>query len=125
MDALMLAVATALATKAAEATAGTAWAALVARVRASLHRHPDAAKALAEAEATPEDERQIRALANQLAAVAKAEPEFSEQLRSLWDSAKPELSSSTVRNTISGSVYGSSIQAGSIVITTGIPPTVP
>jgi hypothetical protein len=101
VDPILSAVATTLATKAAGG--------LYELVRKVFRRHPDAAKALEAAQGAEPDSRPVQALAERLAEVTAAEPEFDRQLREL-----ASADHGGVVNQISGNVVGKVIQARDI-----------
>lgn len=107
VDAVLMAVATALASKGAEAAvAGTrdAWAGLVRLVRERFAGDEAAGSALAEARQQPESVAARDRLAEALARVMEADPEFCEQVRSLWAQASSvSATDGGVVNQVSGS----------------------
>jgi hypothetical protein len=109
MDPILLSIAGVLATKAT----GT----LFDLVKKTFSRHPKAAAALAAAVDEPPDSTPVRALAERLAKVEAAEPEFSKQLRDEW--AKITTTTQTadhggVTNSVTGTVSGTVVQARDI-----------
>lgn len=124
-DEVMLAVASALAGKAAEAAAGgarSAWNALVRVVRERFTRDRAAAEALGAAQAQPEDQAAVHGLSRALDRVAADDPEFAEQVRVLWPLASKELSARDggVLNVSTGTVGGHLIQARDLRIEGGL-----
>ncbi len=124
-DEIMVAVAAALAGKAAEALAEGArgaWDALVRLLRRRLGHDPAASAALAAAEAGQRDETAVQELAAALERIAAADADFAAQMRSLWPQAQAELSASGggVINVSSGTVRGHLIQAGDLHVDGGL-----
>jgi hypothetical protein len=115
-DPVLIAVATALAGKAAGAIASGGAAALrslLDLVKAKFAGRPDAEQALQAAHDEPQRTENVDRLAAALEEVAAADPEFGEQLRSLWDRASAELHADHggVINEVSGTVGGNVVQA--------------
>jgi hypothetical protein len=124
-DEIMMAVAAALAGKAAEAAvegARGAWDALVRLVRGRFGRDRGAAAALKAAQAQPMDQAAVRELGQALERVALADPSFAEQVRALWPHASAELSARDggVVNVSTGAVGGHLIQARDLRIEGGL-----
>jgi hypothetical protein len=108
VEPVLLAIASTLATKAA----GT----LYDLVKSAFGRHPKAAAALVAAADEEPESAAVRALAERLAQVEAAEPEFREQLRSAWTQIAGEqvADHGGVVNQITGNVTGSVVQARDI-----------
>lgn len=124
-DEIMMAVASALAGKAAETALGgarSAWNALVRLVRERSARDDTAAAALEAAQAQPEDQAAVQELSRALDRVAGADPGFAEQVRELWPLASAELSARDggVLNVSTGTVGGHLIQARDLQIQGGM-----
>lgn len=124
-DEITMALASALAGKAAEAAVGGArgvWNALVRLVRERFTRDDAAAKALDAAQAEPEDQAAVHKLSRALDRVAAVDPEFAEQVRALWLPASQELSvpDGGVLNVSTGTVTGHLIQARDLRIEGGL-----
>lgn len=124
-DAVMMAVAAALAGKAAEAVfegGRSAWAALVRLVRDRFGQDNAAAAALEAARQQPADPQRVRELAAALERVAAVDRSFAAGMRALWPQASAELSAQeggTV-NVSGGSVGGHLIQARDLHIDGGL-----
>jgi hypothetical protein len=119
-DALLLAVAAALAGKAAEAALDggrSAWGALVRLVRDRLHGD-DAQATLATAGSQPNDQ----ALAAALERAAAADAGFGVRLRELWPRAQAELSAREdgVVNVAGGTVGGHLVQVRDLRVEGGM-----
>ncbi|MBT8227940.1 MAG: hypothetical protein HKP61_01000 [Dactylosporangium sp.] len=84
-----------------------------ALVRERLHRNPSDEAALDTAVRRPNDPAAIEALARLLDQRMRDDPRFADQLKALWEGATPDIPvrHDEVSNTISGTVYGSAIQA--------------
>lgn len=124
-DEIMMAVASALAGKFAEAAVGgarSAWGTLVRLVRDRFAHDTVASAALAVADARPTDEVAIRELGQVLERVGTADPSFGEQVRALWPQASAELSATSggVLNVSTGTVTGHLIQARDLHIEGGM-----
>jgi hypothetical protein len=108
VEPILISIATTLATKAA----GN----LYDLVRSTFRRHPDAAKALEAATGAEPDSEPVRALAERLAEVTAADPEFDGRLRAEW--VRVEVTQHAdhggVSNQITGNVTGKVVQAGDI-----------
>ena len=109
VDPILLSIAGTLATKATGA--------LFDLVKSTFSRHPKAVAALEAAADEEPDSTPVLALAERLAQVEAAEPEFGRQLRDEW--AKVATTTQTadhggVTNSITGNVSGTVIQTGSI-----------
>lgn len=117
IDPMMLAVATALATKAAEGLSEAGRAAfgkLVHRVRARLAAEPDGTRTLESAEGHPGDERLVERLAATLSTAADRDPVFAADLARLWSAVRDTAvvaAHDGVVNQQSGSVGGHVVQA--------------
>jgi hypothetical protein len=113
-DPIMLAVATTLAVRAAEAVAdgGTAaWSSLVALVRRRFATDEGARRALEDAQANPDDQATVQVLAGSLDRLAEQDRDFDAELRDLWTQiADAEHERGTVVNHNSGTVTGSLLQ---------------
>jgi hypothetical protein len=130
VDPVLEAAATALATKAADTVVEgvrSAWSALVRLVCTRFAGDPTAQTALDAASAEPTDTEKIEALTDELARAERADPEFGQQLRRLWEQAAMEVraESGGVVNQISGSVGGHAVQARDIAggVSFGQPPS--
>ena len=99
IDPILTSIATTLATKAAGGLYD-----LVSKV---FRRHPQAQLALAAAQGAEPDSAPVHALAERLAEVTAAEPEFDRELRELADHGG-------VINKVSGNVTGNVVQARDI-----------
>lgn len=99
IDPILTSIATALATKAA----GSLYE-LVSKV---FRRHPAARKALEAAQGAEPDSAPVQALAERLAEVTAAEPDFDRELRELAENGG-------VVNKITGNVSGNVVQARDI-----------
>lgn len=126
-DEIMVAVAAALAGKAAEAAVQGArggWGALVRLVRQRFSGDLAAAAALQAAGGRPSDQAAVRELARMLERAAAADAGFAARLRSLWPEASAELASQAgagdVVNTVTGTVGGHLIQAGDLHVEGGL-----
>lgn len=122
VDPVLQAAASALATKGVEALADggrSAWAALVRLVRSRFGDDPTAEETLSAATAHPEDDAKVESLAYELARAERVDPQFGQQLRSLWEQADTDVrvESGGVVNQVSGTVRGNVVQARDI--TTG------
>jgi hypothetical protein len=103
MDSILLEIAGALAAR----TTG----ALFDLVKSTFSRHRKAELALESAIGEKPDSTPVLALAERLAQVEEAEPEFKKQLRDEWAKIAP----ATVTNTITGDVSGNVVQARDII----------
>jgi hypothetical protein len=124
-DEIMMAVASALAGKVADAAAGgarSAWDALVRLVRDRFAHDEVASAALATAYSRPTDQLAVRELGEALERVGAADPGFEEQVRALWSRASAELSATNdgVLNVSTGTVSGHLIQARDLHIEGGL-----
>lgn len=123
---LMLAVASALAGKAAEAAfqgARGAWGALVRLVRERFACDDrDAVAALEAVRERPRDEAVVRELAAALSRIAGVDTGFAAELRALWPQARVELSATGggVANSSSGTVGGHLVQARDLHVQGGL-----
>jgi hypothetical protein len=123
-DPILVAIAAALAGKAAVAVASGGASALRSMldvVKRKFSADPEAARALDDARAQPDDDEKIDALGTALDKAARADPGFAQQLHSLWGQAQwgqaqTELIADHggVVNTVSGSVGGHVVQARDI-----------
>lgn len=116
IDPIMIAVATAIAAKAAEglSEAGrAAFSRLVQRVRSRLDTEPDGAQTLDSAERDPGDARLVERLAATLSAAAERDPAFGAEVARLWSEARAGAVATHdgVVNQQSGTVGGNVIQA--------------
>jgi len=123
-DALLLAVAAALAGKAAEVAIDggrSAWGALVRLVRDRLHGDDAAQATLATAGSQPNDQA-IAALVAALERAAAADAGFGVRLRELWPQAQAELSAreNGVVNVAGGTVGGHLVQARDLRVEGGV-----
>lgn len=123
-DVIALAIATALATKSAEAafqTGRDAWGSLVRLVRDRLNHDSEATAALETAQAQPDNRDLIERLAEALNRIAWRDPGFDTELRILWAQAAKELGDhSVVVNDTSGTVSGHLIQGRDFTIQGGL-----
>ncbi|HUY45476.1 MAG TPA: hypothetical protein VMV92_07090 [Streptosporangiaceae bacterium] len=124
-DPVMLSVASAMASKAAEAAVDggrTALGALVRVIRKRLAGNQTAGSALDTAIAAPEDPAVIEEFAQLLERIAAADAGFAEQVRGLWPRAQAELSASDggVVNTSTGTVGGHLVQARDLDLQGGL-----
>jgi len=120
-DEIMMAVASALAGKVAEAAVGGmrgAWEALVRLVRDRFAHDEVASAALTTAQLRPTDQLAVRELGD----VGIADPGFAEQVRALWSQVSAELSATSggVLNVSTGTVSGHLIQARDLHIQGGL-----
>jgi hypothetical protein len=125
VDEIMVAVAAALAGKAAEAAAEgarTAWGALVRLVRRRFADDQAAAAALGAAQAAPADKPATLDLARALERIAAEDGGFGTELRALWQRASAELSADAggVVNISTGTVGGHLVQARDLHIEGGL-----
>lgn len=125
MDPIMLSIASALASKAAEAAADggkSAWGALVRVVRARLGHDKAAAGALEAACAEPDDLAVVRVLALALERIAAVDAGFGTRVHELWPSAQAELSAQKAGtvNSNAGTVSGHLIQARDVHVEGGL-----
>jgi hypothetical protein len=124
-DEIMMAVASALAGKVAEAAVGGmrgAWEALVRLVRDRFAHDEVASAALTTAQLRPTDQLAVRELGDALERVGIADPGFAEQVRALWSQVSAELSATSggVLNVSTGTVSGHLIQARDLHIQGGL-----
>jgi hypothetical protein len=124
-DEIMVAIASALAAKAADVVAGAAheaWVRLVRLVRARLGGDAPAAAALEAAGSRPGDRKAVHQLGEALDRAALADPEFGGELRALWLEAGPHLSATgaSAVNVVTGTVGGHLIQAHDLRVEGGI-----
>lgn len=118
-DAIVMAVAVALAGKAAEAVASggrAAWLALVRLVRTRLAAHPDAAQVLDAAGTELNDDDDVSVLARHLQDLCRTDPAFRAELGRLWTEASAGVPADarSVVNQNHGAVYGTLVQSGEI-----------
>lgn len=117
IDPIMIAVATALAAKAAEGLSEAGRAAfgkLVRLVRSRLAAEPDGTRALESAERDPGGEQAVERLAAALAAAAERDPEFATEVARLWSVVRDGVAAAThggTVNQLSGTVGGAVVQA--------------
>lgn len=117
IDPIMVAVATAVATKTAEGLTEAGRAAfgkLVRLVRSRLAAEPDGARALESADRDPGGEREVERLAAALSAVAERDPAFAAEVARLWSQARDGVVAAThggIVNQMSGTVGGAVVQA--------------
>jgi hypothetical protein len=104
IDPILTSIATTLATKAAGGLYD-----LVSKV---FRRHPQAQLALEAAQGAEPDSAPVHALAERLAEVTAAEPEFDRELRELADHG--DVINGDVINKVSGHVTGNVVQARDI-----------
>jgi len=113
-DPIMLAVATTLAVRTAEAAvagAPAAWGALVRLVRRRFDSSAEAVQVLEVAQARPDDAAAVEALAGSLDRFAAADREFDAELRTLWAQVGDTVhQEGAVVNRNSGTVTGSLLQ---------------
>jgi hypothetical protein len=113
-DPVMLAVATALAVRTAEAavTGGSVGlASLIRLVRRRFSASPDALKTLEDAQGAPNDPESVRALAGSLARFAAQDRDFDADLRALWTQVNnTNHGAGSVVNLNSGTISGSLLQ---------------
>jgi hypothetical protein len=124
-DEIMMALASALAGKVAEAAAGgarSAWDALVRLVRDRFARDNAASVALTTAQTRPTDQLALRELGDALERVGAADPGFAEQVRTLWSQVNAGLSAASggVLNVNAGTVSGHLIQARDLHVEGGM-----
>jgi hypothetical protein len=123
-DEIMMAVASALASKVAEAAAGgvrSAWDALVRLVRDRFAHDQVASAALATAQSRPTDQLAVRELGDALERVTASDPGFAEQVRALWSRVSADLSATGgVLNVSTGTISGHLIQARDLHIEGGL-----
>lgn len=117
-DPVLVAIATALAGKAAASLASggaSALRSLVELVKVKFTGQPNAERALQAAQSDP-GEANIDRLGAALAGAAEEDPRFDQQLRSLWDKATTELHADRggVINDVSGTVRGHAVLARDI-----------
>jgi hypothetical protein len=113
---ILTAIATALATRAAEGLAGgggAAFEALTRLVRRAFHGRASAQAALADAEADPADETRIGSLQQELANAAAEDAVFETDLQAVWRDLSPHLTAGYggVANNVSGTIEGNVVQA--------------
>jgi|SRR5580658_692539 hypothetical protein len=125
IDPVMISVANALATKAADVAAEgvrSAMSALIRLVRSRFAGDKAAAAALDAAQAAPQDQAAIEELARVLERASAADAGFAAQLRALWPELRAELSAGegeTV-NSSTGTVGGHLIQARDLHVEGGL-----
>lgn len=118
-DPIMMAIATALAEKAADAVAAgvrNSWSALVRLVRERLAVDAESVQALAVVESGVHGGTEASALARRLGELAATDPGFGAELRRLWTEVDAGVSADRggVVNQVSGTVHGPVVQAGKI-----------
>jgi ABC-type transporter Mla subunit MlaD len=107
VDPILISIAGTLATRAT----GT----LFDLVKSTFSRHPKAAAALDAAADEDPDSTPVLALAERLAQVEEAEPEFKKQLRTEWANTTTQTADhGSVTNSITGNVSGNVVQARDI-----------
>jgi hypothetical protein len=117
VDPIMIAVATALAAKAAEGLSEAGRAALgklLRRVRGRLDADPEGAAVLAAARSHPQDGELVERLAAVLSTAAELDPAFAEDVARLWAAVRDGWAVATeggVVNQVSGSVGETVVQA--------------
>jgi len=128
-DPVLVAIAAALAGKAAVTVASSGASALRSMfdlVKRKFAAEPGAANALEAARAEPEDSERIDALTRALEEATRRDPQFAEQLRALWGEARSEQRADRggVINEVSGTVGGHVVQARDITggVSFGEPP---
>ena len=119
-DPIMLAVATTLAVRTAEAAvagAPAAWGALVGLVRRRFASHAEAVQVLEIAQARPDDVEAVEALAGSLGRFAAEDREFDAELRTLWAQVGDTVhQEGSVENRNSGAVTGLVLQGGEFTV---------
>src|ERR1700690_4272377 len=123
-DEILMAVATALAAKAADAAAGAAheaWTRLVRLVRDRLGGDAQGAAALEGGPAPPGGRVAVRELAGALERAA-ADQAFAAEVRALWLEAEPQLSAAgaSAVNVVTGTVGGHLVQARDLHVKGGL-----
>jgi hypothetical protein len=117
-DPIMMAIAAALAGKAGEAVIDGgrgAWSSLVRLIRTRFAADPEATGILDTAQADPDDQDNVRELAETVDRIAIRDAEFAQRLRNLWPQAQADLRvGSDVFNSNSGSVRGHLVQGRDI-----------
>ncbi|SHE94431.1 hypothetical protein [Streptoalloteichus hindustanus] len=125
-DPMFMAVAGALAGKAAVALASSGLGSLYRFVKERLSGRADDTAALEEAEASPQDEQRVATLSATLERVAAEDPAFGERVRELWGQARDEVraESGGVVNQINGTVHGQVFQLRDVQggLHFGVPP---
>lgn len=124
-DEIMVAIASALAAKAADAVAGAAhetWARLVRLVRDRFGGDGHGATALEAARGRPGDCEAVHELAGALERAAVADQGFGAELRALWLEVGPHLSAAgaSAVNVVTGTVGGHLIQARDLRVEGGL-----
>jgi hypothetical protein len=117
MDPILIAIAGALAKEAVPAGAKYLGQ-LVQRVKEKFAQSPGTGVVLATAQRDPEDPKMIEMLAEVLDQTEQADPAFGAELRTLWETAKTEITvthtGDVITNTFTGRADGFFIQAGKI-----------
>ncbi|WP_329100773.1 hypothetical protein OG792_19185 [Micromonospora sp. NBC_01699] len=119
-DPVLVAVAAALAGKAAEGLSEggrAAFAALARLVRRKVQADPPAQAALESAQAEPDDDARIRRLAQVLESAVARDRLFADELGRLWDVLRDQQAvavDGAVVNQVSGGVSGTVVQARDI-----------
>jgi hypothetical protein len=124
-DEIMVAIASALAGKAADAVAGAAqeaWSRLVRLVRDRFRGDAGGRAALETARSQPDDRDVVHELAERLEEAAAVDPPFAAELRALWLEVGPHISATgaSAVNVATGSVGGHLIQARDLHIEGGL-----
>ena len=124
-DKIMVAVASALAAKAADAVAEAAkgaWVRLLHLVRERFGSDESASAALEAARDRPDDQAAITGLASALDRVAADDQRFAGALRSLWAEIGPQLPAgeASAVNVVTGSVGGHLLQARDLHVEGGL-----
>jgi len=114
VDAIFMALATALASRFGDEGAGAAWSALVRLVRRRAAAGTDISRALESAQAAPAEDARMRQLADELRQVAESDADFNNRVNELWPVASRELAAYATQNQISGVVLGNALQAGTL-----------
>jgi hypothetical protein len=125
VDEIMLAIASALAGKAADAVADSAretWGRLVRLVRDRFRGDERGTTVLAAARGRPGDSDAVHELAGVLAQAAAADQKFGADLRALWLTVGPQLSAAggSVINVVTGTAGGHVIQTRDLHVEGGI-----
>ena len=112
MDPISIAIATAIVGKVAEGATSDAWLALRSTIRKRFTRDDAALKALESAESPEASGQQLEPLAEHIERYVVADPTFRQDLE-LRFKQLPTANSNIV-NSIGGSVFGNSVQGGTI-----------
>ena len=116
MDPILVAIAGALAKEVVPASA-KALGQLVQRVKEKFAASPGADIVLTTAQQDPEDPKVIDMLARVLDQTEQADPAFGAELRTLWETAKTEVtvnSGDVITNTFTGIATGTVFQVGKV-----------